>query len=235
MSLFGIQRSSSLLWLRRRTSCSSCSASVLVTGGSVSAVPLHQQLDLVTGLAAALAVGLLSICASVHRSPAPLGSLQDRHKSWNPSGSRRLEATGTCHTSRHLGEQLLALCRATSTSRTTAGVRPAVEVEVPRAVQRSGGLRYSRLHPDASSHSSRPLPVRSRLPHHHKSPARPEGETSSYSPGDPGSEGRRQDRRCRSHPAAPGRGLTGAFTWSRRSPPVAAARPALCSGGSPRD
>src|SRR5271154_4404812 len=43
---------SSLLWLRRRTSCS---ASVPVTGGSVSAELLHQQLDLVTGF-------LLSIC-----------------------------------------------------------------------------------------------------------------------------------------------------------------------------
>jgi hypothetical protein len=49
MSLFGIYRSSSLLWLRRRTCCG---ASVPVTGGSVSAELLHRQLDLVTGIAA---------------------------------------------------------------------------------------------------------------------------------------------------------------------------------------
>jgi hypothetical protein len=53
MSLFVIYRSSSLLWLRRRTCCS---ASVPVTGGSVSAELLHRQLDLVTGLAALLPV-----------------------------------------------------------------------------------------------------------------------------------------------------------------------------------
>src|SRR5512146_1433306 len=55
MSLFGIYRSSSLLWLRRRTCCS---ASPPVTGGSVSAELLHRQLDLVTGIAALLAVDM---------------------------------------------------------------------------------------------------------------------------------------------------------------------------------
>jgi hypothetical protein len=55
MSLFCIYRSSSLLWLRRRTCCS---ASVPVTGGSVSAELLHRQLDLVTGIAALLAAGM---------------------------------------------------------------------------------------------------------------------------------------------------------------------------------
>jgi hypothetical protein len=55
MSLFVIYRSSSLLWLRRRTCCS---ASVPVTGGSVSAELLHRQLDLVTGIAALLAVDM---------------------------------------------------------------------------------------------------------------------------------------------------------------------------------
>jgi len=55
MSLFVIYRSSSLLWLRRRTWCS---ASVPVTGGPVSAGLLHRQLDLVTGTAALLAAGL---------------------------------------------------------------------------------------------------------------------------------------------------------------------------------
>src|ERR1700751_5752541 len=55
MSLFGIYRSSSLLWLRRRTCCS---ASVLVTDGWVSAELLHRQLDLVTGIAALLAVDM---------------------------------------------------------------------------------------------------------------------------------------------------------------------------------
>src|ERR1700758_3084061 len=54
MSLFGIYRSSSLLWLRRRTCCS---ASVPVTGGWVSAELLRRQLDLVTGTAALLAAG----------------------------------------------------------------------------------------------------------------------------------------------------------------------------------
>src|SRR6201995_6084748 len=44
-----------LLWLRRRTCCS---ASVPVAGGSVSAELLHRQLDLVTGIAALLAVDM---------------------------------------------------------------------------------------------------------------------------------------------------------------------------------
>jgi hypothetical protein len=55
MALFGILRFSSLLWLRRRISCS---ASVLVTGGSVSVELLRRQLDLVTGTAALLAVDM---------------------------------------------------------------------------------------------------------------------------------------------------------------------------------
>jgi hypothetical protein len=55
MSLFGIYRSSSLLWLWRPTCCS---ASVPVTGGSVSAELRHRQLDLVTGIAALLAVDM---------------------------------------------------------------------------------------------------------------------------------------------------------------------------------
>src|ERR1700750_516266 len=79
LAILLIQQSSSLLWLRR---CTSCSASVPVTGGSVSVELLHRQLDFVTGIAAFL----LSICASVHPSPVPLESLQDRHKIWNPSG-----------------------------------------------------------------------------------------------------------------------------------------------------
>src|ERR1700733_15148905 len=54
-SALGIYRSSSLFWLRRRTCCS---ASVPVTGGSLSAELLHRQLDLVTGTAALLAVGM---------------------------------------------------------------------------------------------------------------------------------------------------------------------------------
>src|SRR3984957_14685735 len=55
MSLFVIYRSSSLLWLPCRTCCS---ASVPVAGGSVSAGLLHRQLDLVTGIAAHLAVDM---------------------------------------------------------------------------------------------------------------------------------------------------------------------------------
>jgi hypothetical protein len=55
MSLFGILRFSSLLSLLRRTSCS---ASVPVTGSSVSVELLHRQLDLVTGIAALLAVDM---------------------------------------------------------------------------------------------------------------------------------------------------------------------------------
>src|ERR1700721_3905920 len=93
LSLFGIYRSSSLLWLRRRTSCS---ASVPVTGGSVSAELLHQQLDLSTGIAALLAVDM--------RERAPFaralwGPCRTGTRSGIPRGDHRPEASGTSHRS----------------------------------------------------------------------------------------------------------------------------------------
>src|ERR1700742_1839215 len=78
-SALGIYRSSSLLWLRRRTSCS---ASVPVTGGSIRVELLHRQLDLVTGIAALLAVDT--------RERAPfaraLGVVAGQPKIWDPWG-----------------------------------------------------------------------------------------------------------------------------------------------------
>src|ERR1700743_581369 len=70
LAILLIQQSSSLLWLRR---CTSCSGSVPVSGVSVRFDILHRQLDFITGIAAFL----LSICASVPPSPVPLESLQD--------------------------------------------------------------------------------------------------------------------------------------------------------------
>jgi len=82
-------------------------------------------------------------------------------------GSHCPEASGTCHTSRHL-------CRTASRgvlshrhvppnrSRRTASCRGR---SPPPLVQRAGGLRCSRLHSGVCSHSPRLLPVRSRLPH----------------------------------------------------------------------
>jgi hypothetical protein len=96
MSLFGIYRSSSLLWLRRRTCCS---ASVPVTGGSVSAELLHQQLDLVTGIAALLAVDMRACTVR----PCPWTRCRTSTRSGIPRGGHCPEASGTCHTSRHLG------------------------------------------------------------------------------------------------------------------------------------
>jgi hypothetical protein len=133
MSLFGIYRSSSLLWLRRRTSCS---ASVPVTGGSVSVELLHRQLDLVTGIAAFL----LSICASVNPSPVPSESLQD----WQD-----LESLGVAIVPK-------PTVRATASRR---GRSPA-----PLG-QRADGLRCSRLHSGVCSHTPRLPPARSCLPH----------------------------------------------------------------------
>src|SRR3984885_10808843 len=126
MSLFVIYRSSSLLLLRRRTCCN---ASVPVTGGSVSAELLHRQPDLVTGIAAHLAV----ICASVHRSPVPLESLQYRHKIWNPSGkplSRSQRQMPHVWASRP--NSFSRCAEPPPRPRTAAGAPPAVEVEVLR-------------------------------------------------------------------------------------------------------
>ena len=128
MSLFGILRFSSLLWLRRRTSCS---ASVPVTGSSVNIEFHRRQLDLVTGIAALLAVDMRERTPFVH---APLDSLQDRTKIWPPSGSHCPEASRTRHPSRHLGQT--ASRRALShrhVPQTAAGAPPATEVEVPRS------------------------------------------------------------------------------------------------------
>jgi hypothetical protein len=87
---------------------------VPVTGGSVSAELVLQQLDLVT---VAQQRFLPSMCASVHRSPVPLDSLRDRHKIWNPWGEAIVPKQAV-HAIR-LGisaEQLLAVCSATAAS-----------------------------------------------------------------------------------------------------------------------
>src|ERR1700760_113441 len=74
MSLFGILRFSSLLSLLRRTSCR---ASVPVTGSSVSVVLLHRQLDLVTGLAALLAVDMRERAPFARALAVVAGQAQD--------------------------------------------------------------------------------------------------------------------------------------------------------------
>src|SRR5487761_475461 len=126
-SLFGIQQSSSLLWLPRRTCCS---ASVPVTGGSVSAELLQQQLDLVTGIAALLAIDRRERApfARAHWSPCRTGT-----GSGIPRGDHRPEASGPCHASRHLGRTASrGVLSHRHVPRTAAGASPAVEVEVLR-------------------------------------------------------------------------------------------------------
>jgi hypothetical protein len=104
MSLFGIYRSSSLLWLRRRTCCS---ASVPVTGGSVSAELLHRQLDLVTGIAALLAVDMRERAPFARALGVVAGQAQDLE-----SFGETIVQKPAVHATR-LGisaEQLLAVC-----------------------------------------------------------------------------------------------------------------------------
>jgi hypothetical protein len=104
MSLFGIYRSSSLLWLRRRTCCS---ASVPVTGGSVSAELLHRQLDLVTGIAALLAAGMRERAPFARALGVVAGQAQDLE-----SSGEAIVPKPAVHATR-LGipaEQLLAVC-----------------------------------------------------------------------------------------------------------------------------
>ena len=107
MSLFGIQRSSSLLllWLRRSAPYS---ASVLVTVGSVRAELLLQRLDFVTGTAELLAAG--------PRERAPparaLGTLAGQALDLESLGEAIVFSKPAVHATR-LGisaEQLLALC-----------------------------------------------------------------------------------------------------------------------------
>jgi hypothetical protein len=148
MSLFGIQRSSSLFWLRRRTSCS---ASVPVTGGSVSAELLHQQLDLVTGIAALLAVDVRACTVR----PCPWTRCRTSTRSGIPRGGHCPEASGTCDTSRHLGRTASrgVLSRRhvpPSRSRRTASRRGRSPAPLG---QRAGGLRCSRLHSGVCSHT----------------------------------------------------------------------------------
>src|SRR6185437_10939521 len=76
-----------------------CSASVPVTGGSVSAELLHQQLDLVTGIAALLAVDVRACTVR----PCPWTRCRTSTRSGIPRGGHCPEASGTCDTSRHLG------------------------------------------------------------------------------------------------------------------------------------
>jgi hypothetical protein len=161
MSLFGIYRSSSLLWLRRRTWCS---ASVPVTGGPVSAGLLHRQLDLVTGTAALLAVDLRErapfararevACRTGTRPGIPRGKPLSRSQRYMPHAS----ASRPKNFSRCAGPPPRPLNRSSRTV-SCRGRSPAP------LVQRAGGLRCSRLHSGACSPSPRLLPVRSRLPH----------------------------------------------------------------------
>src|SRR6202046_3613859 len=120
MSLFVIYRSSSLLWLRRRTCCS---ASVPVTGGSVSAELLHQQLDLVTGIAALLAIDMRERAPFARALWSPC---RTSTRSGIPRGDHRPEASGTCHTSRHLGRTASrGVLSHRHVPRTAAGALPA--------------------------------------------------------------------------------------------------------------
>src|ERR1700691_2795595 len=153
-------RSSSLLWLRRRTSCS---ASVPVTGGSVSAELLHQQLDLVTGIAALLAVDMRACTVR----PCPWTRCRTSTRSGIPRGGHCPEASGTCHTSRHLGRTasrgvLSPRHVPPSRSRRTASRRGRSPAPLG---QRAGGLRCSRLHSGVCSHTPHLLTVRSLLPY----------------------------------------------------------------------
>jgi hypothetical protein len=127
--------------MRRGTSCS---ASVPVTGGSVRAELLHQQLDLVTGTAALLAVDTRACTVR----PCPWTRCRTGTKSGIPRGGHRPEASGTCHTSRHLGRTasrgVLSRRRVPpSRSRRTASRRGRSPAPLG---QRAGGLRCSRLH-----------------------------------------------------------------------------------------
>jgi len=97
------------------------------------------------------------LLSSVRRSPVPLDSLQDKHKIWNPSGGHCPEASGTCHTSRHLGRTASrgVLSRRhvpPSRSRRTASRRSRSPAPLG---QRAGGLRCSRLHSGVSTVSGR--------------------------------------------------------------------------------
>src|SRR5580692_2401677 len=127
MSLFVIYRSSSLLLLRRRTCCS---ASVPVTGGLVSAELLHRQLDLVTGIAALLAVDMRERAPFARALGVVAGQAQDL-KSFGESHCP--EASGTYYTSRHLGRTASrGVLSHRHVPRTAAGAPPAVKVEVLR-------------------------------------------------------------------------------------------------------
>ena len=157
MSLSGIYRSSSLLWLRRRT------CYVPVTGGSVSAELLHQQLDLVTGTAALPAAGMRACTVR----PCPLTRCRTSTRSGIPRGGYCPGASGTCHTSRHLGRTASrgVLSRRhvpPSRSRRTASRRGRSPAPLG---QRAGGLRCSRLHSGVCSHTPHLLPARSLLPY----------------------------------------------------------------------
>ncbi len=129
MSLFGIYRSSSLLWLRRRTCCN---ASVPVTGGPISAELLHRQLDLVTGTAALLAavIGMRERAPSARALGVAAGQAQDLE---SLGGSHCPEASGTCHTPRHLGRTASrGVLSHRHVPRTAAAAPPAAEAEVRR-------------------------------------------------------------------------------------------------------
>ena len=107
------------------------------------------------------------VCASVHRSPVPLDSLQDRHKTWNPSGKPLPPSQRYTPRAPASGPDSFSRCaepppRPPDRSSRTAGCRGRSPAP---PVQRAGGLRCSRLHPGACPRSPRLPPVRSRLPH----------------------------------------------------------------------
>jgi hypothetical protein len=161
MSLFGIYRSSSLLWLRRRTCCS---ASLPVTGGPVSAGLPRRQLDLVTGTAALLAADIRERAPLARALGVVAGQAQDLESLGGKPLSRsqrhvpHASAPGPNSFSRRAGRPPRPPDRSSRTA-SCRGRSPAP------LVQRAGGLRCSRLHPGACSPSPRLLPVRSCLPH----------------------------------------------------------------------
>src|ERR1700733_1266665 len=127
MSLSGIYRSSSLFWLRRRTCCS---ASVPVTGGSVSAELLHRQLDLVTGIAALLAVDMRERAPFARALGVAAGQAQDLESFWEAIIPK--PAVHATRVSASRPNSFSPCAEPPPRPRTAAAAPPAVEVEVLR-------------------------------------------------------------------------------------------------------